>query len=710
MGAFIIWLLSIELLGIFVFPLTLKSLPQLGIHSYFLSKSFGLVLFAYAVWLLGSLQIIPVSRPVIAAVFLVIAVIGILMWWQQRRQLLIFIRRNLVWIVLAELIFLTMLCIWSLFIALDPAIAHTEQLMDFAFLNASGAASTFPPEDPWFRGESINYYYFGFLILSVPGKLAGVPSSMLYNLSLALIGSLSAIGAMGLVGTIITKAGGGTKAAFILSILSVILLLVASNLEGAFELFSSLSIGSSAFWTDIGIKGLGQSASQGIFPVDDWWWWRASRVIDTVVMGTSLDYTINEFPFFSLALGDLHPHLIAVPFTLLALGFVINICFDSLTSLSNRPSRSIIQIIGFSMVIGAMGFINIWSLPIILSLIIGLFSITVIRALRNKAHVSQIAVLGTHTLLPIILGLSLFAPFYLGLFDEQRFGMGSTKYPATSTTHFLIVWGLFIGLLTPYLITKALPLMWSIKKPLFWIICSLTLVPIITWTLINGSVMTAEQLSQRAIFVLPFVLIATLFVYESTTAHPHHEQNTIHFVALILGLCTIVLMMAELFFLQDIFQNRMNTVFKFYYQVWILLAVVIPPSIYLTLRQFAYNPRFFRTLKLSGFGIGIALLVVCLYYPVGVIATKTIHFDGSWTLDGLAHMEQTTPDERAVIEWVRDHTNPADGILEAVGPDYTAYGRIAASTNRSTVLAWPGHQRQWRGDRSGIDIRETENI
>ena len=55
-----------------------------------------------------------------------------------------------------------------------------------------------------------------------------------------------------------------------------------------------------------------------------WWWWRASRVIhDRDLLGSSVE-VIDEFPFFSFLLGDLHPHVLALPFVLLAVGLALS--------------------------------------------------------------------------------------------------------------------------------------------------------------------------------------------------------------------------------------------------------------------------------------------------------------------------------------------------------------------------------------------------
>ena len=36
-------------------------------------------------------------------------------------------------------------------------------------------------------------------------------------------------------------------------------------------------------------------------------------------------------------------------------------------------------------------------------------------------------------------------------------------------------------------------------------------------------------------------------------------------------------------------------------------------------------------------------------------------------------------------------------IVEAIGSDYSAHGRIASSTGLPSLLNWPGHELQWRG-------------
>ena len=91
-----------------------------------------------------------------------------------------------------------------------------------------------------------------------------------------------------------------------------LLLLVVANLEGVFELLSVQGLDAPAFYRAIAIEGLtGPRPSSAWFPSDHWWWWRATR------LGSG--WNVEEFPFFSFLLGDLHAHVMVLPYSLLML-------------------------------------------------------------------------------------------------------------------------------------------------------------------------------------------------------------------------------------------------------------------------------------------------------------------------------------------------------------------------------------------------------
>ena len=92
-----------------------------------------------------------------------------------------------------------------------------------------------------------------------------------------------------------------------------------------------------------------------------WWWGRATRVIDTTEDGKSLDYTITEFPFFSFTLGDLHPHVMSLPFFLIAATLIFNFMLspNKVGKVWGFPKgSSLLVLTTLSLSLGALGFIN----------------------------------------------------------------------------------------------------------------------------------------------------------------------------------------------------------------------------------------------------------------------------------------------------------------------------------------------------------------
>ena len=102
---------------------------------------------------------------------------------------------------------------------------------------------------------------------------------------------------------------------------------LVSNLVGVLDFVQARGWGSDGFWQWVAIKDLTGSGVEGasFFPQQFNWWWHSTRVINTFADGQSLDFTITEFPFFSFLLGDLHAHVMALPFMILSLSMSFNL-------------------------------------------------------------------------------------------------------------------------------------------------------------------------------------------------------------------------------------------------------------------------------------------------------------------------------------------------------------------------------------------------
>jgi uncharacterized membrane protein len=167
----------------------------------------------------------------------------------------------------------------------------------------------------------------------------------------------------------------------------------------------------------------------------------------------------------------------------------------------------------------------------------------------------------------------------------------------------------------------------------------------------------------------------------------------------------------EFLYLRDNFGARLNTIFKFYYQAWVLFGVSALYAIgYLWLAWRGIG-RVAPVAATTGYALG---LVVTLLFPIFAVSSRASEYRGPAaseerlpaTLDGLAQMSRYSPGDYAAVQWLRENVSGTPVILEAVGGQYTGYGRISAGTGLPTLLGWPGHEYQWRGDTPEPAIRE----
>ena len=720
----LLWLVTVEIIGIAVFPLAYFLLPRLSDRGYGLSKPLGILLIGYAAWILSVLHLVPSLRITLVGLVLLVAASSGALAYLHREELTAFVKRRWRLIAVTEIVFLVFFLGWVLFRSYDPAINHTEQPMDFAFLNASLESAFGQPEDPWLRGEPISYYYFSYWMMGVVSELSGVASNFSFNLSLALVPAMAAAAVLCLVASMVRYDRGSLDTAVISGIGAGLLLVVVSNLEGVLEFMYANSIGSQGFYDWVGIQGLDgptDTPTDSWNPNEFWWWFRATRVINTFVGGNEIDYTIHEFPFFSFMLGDLHPHVSAIPFALLAAGFALNFFRSDMTDVRRIGPWGFATIAAMAVSLGGLAFTNMWDLPTYAALLVGVAALKAYPGRWSEggdgeSSGSVVARVGLAVvqvpLIVVALSFVLYLPYYLG-FTSSLQGIGAVATPSRYF-HLFLVWGTLLVFVVPFIVAC----FWQTIVGPDWrrmtaISLAVAFLPFLLWILVRlqSPTPTVGSLSQF-IHILPLALLIGMAAWSAI-----HETKlrgpTGRGFALALGALGLLLIMGpELMYVDDFFDDprqRMNTVFKLYYQAWVLLAAVSGYSIYFWL---SLRPRVtgrLRSLSTVWATAAIILVVCGLYYPAAAAATKVEEggFASNPTLDGLAYVRDSRPAEYAAIEFIKNNLPEDAAILESVG-EWSEAGLISRSTGLPTVFNWPGHEIQWRGSNDAIGGRQSD--
>ena len=236
--------------------------------------------------------------------------------------------------------------------------------------------------------------------------------------------------------------------------------------------------------------------------------------------------------------------------------------------------------------------------------------------------------------------------------------------------------------------------------------------PFLIWVVLHfvyGGEVSA--IGDRWLYLLPYFVLMWLSIYSTLWMWTYRisDRNMI-FSLILIFVSLILIQFPEILFLDDNFSSpteRMNTVFKFYYASWILLATVSGYTIYCMMNKFA--PYF--KLKKSLFLLYALLFIVFLGSSYYTVAAFKYNVDNSeleeFNLNGVSVWKA---DERQAIEYFKQNANYTDVILEAVGPDYSQFSRISSGTGLSTVLGWVGHEYQWRGNLEIINQRKDDIV
>jgi uncharacterized membrane protein len=162
----------------------------------------------------------------------------------------------------------------------------------------------------------------------------------------------------------------------------------------------------------------------------------------------------------------------------------------------------------------------------------------------------------------------------------------------------------------------------------------------------------------------------------------------------------------EFFFLRDNFGSRINTIFKFYYQAWLLFSIASAWGAYAILSAGA-GQRIGPVYRAAFASVTTAVVLIGLLYPIFGIRNRTWAegaartAEGGLTLDGGGTLLGPGEDY-ASIQCFKEQLEPGEVVVaEALGGAYNIpypTGRIPGLTGVPVVLGWRNHQAQWRGD------------
>lgn len=291
------WYCMLLVVGVAFFGISRKLFSSFFDQGYAFSKTIGILVLSYSVFLLGNLHIAPFHIITLIICLLVALLISISIHRTSIQKIPLRI------IIFEELFFIASLFLWAYVRGQEPSVRGLEKFMDFGFIQSILRTTYFPPLDMWYAKLPINYYYFGHLTGAVQIKLSGIPAEIGYNLILASIFAQSIVSTFSLATQIVFSFSKKLKNAFIFGFIATWILNFGGNLHTLYLFTTGYSVDKPIpFWEIF-----------SWYNPTKYWYPNATRFIP---------FTIHEFPSYSYVVADLHGHVFDILFVLLTLAIL----------------------------------------------------------------------------------------------------------------------------------------------------------------------------------------------------------------------------------------------------------------------------------------------------------------------------------------------------------------------------------------------------
>jgi uncharacterized membrane protein len=424
------WLVWISL-GWIGWPIAKKLFSNWFDRGYAMAKIVGIGILTWVVWILGMMKAVPLGWFSIGIAAMLVAVLG---WTINRGRVVGKINWRVV--IVEEVVFGLALLAWSWVKAHEPTINGLEKFMDFGFTKSILQSKFFPPDDMWYAGQPINYYYFGHLIMAMVTKISGIDLAYTFNLMLATLFALCVSMGGGIGWHLLSKVPWRLRVGGV--IFTCFLLSLSGNLQTIYAFTKGYSGDDSPppFW---------KIWSNFLSPTSFWTGWNAYWYPNATRF---IPYTIHEFPGYSFVVSDVHGHVLGIPLALLAIGLLITIWE------SNDNKDTVFLRVGLGVALGLSFMTNALDGPIYFGLYIWLMLWKEkLRPVKKWLEIFGLVVIPMFlTILPF---LATFKPFVSGIavncpptfFQNTKIGPlmfeGVEKCQKSPLWMMTVLWGFF---------------------------------------------------------------------------------------------------------------------------------------------------------------------------------------------------------------------------------------------------------------------------
>ena len=468
---------------------------------------------------------------------------------------------------------------------------------------------------------------------------------------------------------------------------------------------------------------------------------------------------INEYPVWSWLFADLHAHVIVMPVSLLALALIALVFQSRVSGVALGAARAAALVLLLAVVMGTLLATNTWDFIAYVGVMVAALAVVALLERRSnprvatrfdpfhesRAHVPaqnpswRLAALLLAVWVLLWPWLCRLHPYWLGLFGDRTIGLlvGVALLAASYAHEHLLRATDALAATTWRTIRRAGPPVMAVLVVtvllFFAFVSNLETNSAATRFNTDGNITAAQAFRHFGVFVFisvvwamvmqsirprlaigPVIGVAAVVGFLAATGWWQSAGGAALYVSLLvavgfgalaaptveerwLGVLLVcgwgLAAVAEVIVVTD----RMNTVFKFYHPVWMLVAIGSAGAVATLADRWPAQPVLWRRGSALVLLVMLTIALAGTYRGVAGVLTRNLKASSTPTLNGLDFLRHTE-DERELLEattWLNQHADGRPVVAENfTNRGYDESARVAKYTGLPILLGWPHHLSQ----------------